>query len=62
MSSEDDDDIMEPTPADMGWLLTFADLISLLITFFVLLYSMKVVDTQRWDELKGTFFWSVFYS
>jgi chemotaxis protein MotB len=38
-----------------AWLLTFADLISLLITFFVLLYSMKVVDTQKWEEMKGSF-------
>ncbi len=38
-----------------AWLLTFADLVSLLITFFVLLYSMKVVDTQKWEEIKGSF-------
>lgn len=50
-----DDEVMQPEPADMGWLLTFADLVSLLITFFVLLYSMKVTDTQKWDELKGAF-------
>jgi chemotaxis protein MotB len=55
MSDHDDDEGMEPAPADMGWLLTFADLVSLLITFFVLLYSMKVVDVQRWDEIKGSF-------
>lgn len=50
-----DDDDLKPEPPSMAWLLTFADLVSLLITFFVLLYSMKVVDTQHWDELKGTF-------
>ena len=51
----DDEDEIEVKKPSMDWLLTFADLISLLITFFVLLYSMKVVDTQRWDEMKGTF-------
>ncbi len=51
----DDDDIMQPAPPDMAGLLTFADLVSLLITFFVLLYSMKVIDVQTWDELVGSF-------
>ncbi|MDD9919319.1 MAG: OmpA family protein, partial [Alphaproteobacteria bacterium] len=27
----------------------------LLITFFVLLYSMKTVDESRWDDLRGAF-------
>ena len=51
----DDDDVVKPDKPSMDWLLTFADLVSLLITFFVLLYSMKVIDTQRWDEMKGSF-------
>lgn len=50
-----DEDDFTPEPPSMDWLLTFADLVSLLITFFVLLYSMKVVDVQKWDELKGSF-------
>lgn len=50
-----DDENLAPEPASMDWLLTFADLVSLLITFFVLLYSMKVVNVQKWDELKGSF-------
>lgn len=33
--------------------MTFADLVSLLITFFVLLYSMKQVDQSQWDEIRG---------
>lgn len=51
----DDDEEMEIEAPSMDWLLTFADLVSLLITFFVLLYSMKVVNVQKWDELKGSF-------
>jgi chemotaxis protein MotB len=50
-----DDEVAKPEAPSMDWLLTFADLVSLLITFFVLLYSMKVVDVQKWDELKGSF-------
>ena len=48
-----DDDVAKPEPPDMAWLLTFADLVSLLITFFVLLYSMKTVDQSQWDVLRG---------
>ncbi len=39
----------------MAWLLTFADLVSLLITFFVLLYSMKQTDSQKWALINGSF-------
>ena len=42
-------------PPNMAWMLTFADLVSLLITFFVLLYSMKDVNETKWNELTGTF-------
>lgn len=41
------------TPASADWLITFADLVSLLITFFVLLFSMKNIDGQRWQDIKG---------
>lgn len=51
----EEDELAAPEPPSMDWLLTFADLVSLLITFFVLLYSMKVVDVQKWDELRGSF-------
>lgn len=40
------------TPA---WMLTFADLVSLLICFFVLLYSMKSVDEEIWKNISGSF-------
>ena len=48
-----DDAVKKPEPPNMAWLLTFADLVSLLITFFVLLYSMKTVDQSQWDILRG---------
>ncbi len=49
-----DDELVKPEPPSMDWLLTFADLVSLLITFFVLLYSMKSVDESRWDLIYGS--------
>lgn len=43
-----------PRKASNAWLTTFADLTSLMITFFVLLFSMKDVDVERWQEISGT--------
>lgn len=43
----------EEPPADGGvaaWVLTFADLMSLLMAFFVLLYSMSEVDKAKFEE------------
>ncbi|MCP5405119.1 MAG: hypothetical protein H6922_02720 [Pseudomonadaceae bacterium] len=37
------------------WLITFADLVALLLVFFVLLFSMKEIDRDRWEELTGSF-------
>ncbi len=36
-------------PADTRWLVTFADLISLLLTFFVMLFAMSSVKEQSWS-------------
>lgn len=37
-----------------GWMLTFADLLSLLLTFFVLLYSMSSVQVETWKAVVTT--------
>ncbi|MBF0423682.1 MAG: flagellar motor protein MotB [Magnetococcales bacterium] len=37
-----------------GWLLTFGDLMSLLLTFFILLVSMSTVDKTRFKEAAGS--------
>lgn len=34
-----------------NWMVTFADLLSLLITFFVLLFSMSTLDKNQWDDV-----------
>lgn len=36
-------------PVDKTWLLTFSDLIALLLTFFVMQFSMSSVDDAMWD-------------
>lgn len=32
-----------------NWMDTYGDLVTLLLTFFVLLYSMSSIDSQKWD-------------
>jgi|GEM_PF-228197 len=38
-----------------AWMITFTDLIALMLTFFVLLYSMSSLEKQKWRELVGAF-------
>lgn len=37
------------------WLLTYADLITLLLAFFVILYSMSRVDAGKFNKISGAF-------
>lgn len=36
-----------PAPGSPAWMVTFSDLMTLLLTFFVLLLSMAIIDEQR---------------
>lgn len=36
------------------WLLTFIDLISLLLAFFIMMFSMSTIKTSAWDVFKGS--------
>ncbi len=36
---------------DQGWLITFADLMALLLSFFVMLYGMSVMQTEAWQSI-----------
>ncbi|NVK01466.1 MAG: OmpA family protein [Oceanospirillaceae bacterium] len=38
-----------------AWLVTFADLMALLLAFFVLLYSFSKLDEKRFDEIANAF-------
>lgn len=33
------------------WLITFTDIMALMLTFFVLLYSMSVPEVEKWEDL-----------
>ena len=37
--------------AQQRWLITFADLIALLLAFFVMLFAMSSVDPESWEDL-----------
>lgn len=41
----------ESPPPNRGWMVIFTDLVSLMLTFFVLLFSMSSVQVDRWQEM-----------
>ncbi|MBT3358844.1 MAG: flagellar motor protein MotB [Rhodospirillales bacterium] len=41
----------ESRPASKAWMVIFTDLVSLMLTFFVLLFSMSSVQIDQWDEM-----------
>lgn len=40
-----------PETADQSWLIIFADLLALLLTFFVLMFSMSSVQVSKWEAV-----------
>jgi chemotaxis protein MotB len=38
-------------PASGVWLITFTDLIGLLLAFFIMMYAMSKLDQERWGKL-----------
>lgn len=44
----------QPMKTD-GWMATFSDLMNLLMCFFVLLFAMSSVDTDKWQQLVASF-------
>ena len=45
----------EPKPDLMRWLLTYADMITLLMIFFIILYSLSAVNPARFQEMQEAF-------
>lgn len=43
-----------PAPPSRAWLVTFTDLVSLMLTFFVMLFSMSSVQVDKWKEMIET--------
>lgn len=40
-----------PRPRSPGWMITFADLMSLLVSFFVLLFATTTVERRDWERV-----------
>jgi len=38
------------TKGDLAWMIIFTDLVSLMLTFFVLLFSMSAVKVEAWNK------------
>ena len=36
------------------WLVTYADMITLLMVLFIVLFSMATIDAHKFDELKNS--------
>lgn len=45
----------EPQKAEAAWMNTFADLMNLLLCFFVLLFSMSTVDAEKFELIVASF-------
>jgi chemotaxis protein MotB len=45
----------EPKPDLMRWLLTYADMITLLMLFFIILYAMSNVNQAKFTEMQQAF-------
>ena len=45
----------EPQQASQAWMNTFADLMNLLLCFFVLLFAMSTVDAQKFEAIAASF-------
>lgn len=54
MSDDDDAPEDEAAPGAPAWVMTFADLMSLLMCFFVLLLSFSVIDQKRFKTIIGS--------
>ena len=42
---------LEPPTQSRAWMVTFTDLVSLMLTFFVLLFSMSSVKVGEWENM-----------
>ena len=51
MNPGDDYENDEASRPSTAWMLTFADLVSLMLTFFVMLFAMSHVQVDKWTDM-----------
>jgi len=51
VQTDDMQDIPKAESTEAAWMVTFTDLVSLMLTFFVLLYSMSSLQIDKWDKM-----------
>jgi chemotaxis protein MotB len=47
----DPPDKLQPDISSVGWMVTFTDLVSLMLTFFVMLFAMSHVGIGKWESI-----------
>lgn len=50
-NQEEEDEGAAVSPTDQSWMLIFTDLVSLMLTFFVLLFSMSAPKADAWNNI-----------
>lgn len=53
-SGDDGLSAARPEKPSTAWMMTVADLFSLMLTFFVLLYSMSSIKEEEWDAISSS--------
>lgn len=46
-----DSDIPQAPPTSRAWMITFTDLVSLMLTFFVMMFAMSNVKPDKWNDM-----------
>ena len=54
MHTDDTQGVPKYDKPSTAWMVTFADLVSLMLTFFVLLFSMSSLQMDEWQEMTDT--------
>ena len=49
---EEDDDEGGGEEGAPAWVMTFADLVTLLMVFFILLFAMGTIEEKKWRQIK----------
>jgi chemotaxis protein MotB len=51
---EEEEDEHECPQGAPSWVMTFADLVTLLVVFFILLFAMGSIEEEKWKQMKSS--------